>query len=142
VAYVITATVTAESGTSAMVDFWPLWPLLAVAFALIMLTARWSERAVRFQLHGLRAGLAVIVVVFAGFSLTRLHNDHQRCVDKQTMTVAAAADCQNAGSQVGGGRGTYVWYYGGKGTQIGDSVQDGTLHPPAEDGGGGGDGDG
>ena len=34
-----------------------------------------------------------------------------------------------AGSQGGGGRGTYVWYYGGKGTQIGDSVQDGTLHP-------------
>jgi len=56
------------------------------------------------------------------------------------MTVVAAADCQNAGNQVGPGQD--VWYYGGSGTRIGDGVQGGSLNPPADDSNGGGSGGG
>ena len=107
--------------------------VLSAALALIMRTVRWSERLVKRPLRGVRFGLAVVVVIAAQFGLAKLRFDHQRCVDRSTPIVVAAADCQNAGSQVGGG---YVWYYGGKGTQVGDPVQGGSLTSPT----GGGDG--
>jgi hypothetical protein len=137
-AYVITRIVTVAGGIPFMGYFWPLCLLLTAALALIMLLVRWSERLLSRPLPGLRFGLAAVLVVGAGFALTRLANDHQRCVSRASMTVVAASLCQNAGGQAGGGRGPYIWYYGGSGTQVGDSAHGGSPNPPADDGGGGG----
>jgi len=125
-------------GISSMWFFWLLWPLLAGALALVMGTVRGMERLVRFRLPGLRFCLALAVLSFATFALVELHNDDQRCVNKQSMTVVAAADCQNPGSQVSPGQD--VWYYGGSGTTVGKSAQGGSLTAPADDNDGGGAG--
>lgn len=130
-------------GISSMWFFWLLWPLLAGALALVMWTVRGMERLVRFRLRGLRFCLTLAVLSFATFALVKLHNDDQRCINKQNMTVVAAADCQNPGSQNPGSQvspGQDVWYYGGSGTAIGKSVQGGSLTAPADDDNGGGAG--
>jgi hypothetical protein len=90
------------------------------------------------------AGLAV--AVFLGiWWMTAVINGggfDQRCVNGESMTVVAPANCEGSGTQ-GGAAATYVWYYGGTGTRIGDSVQGGSLtEPGADDGGGSGSGGG
>jgi uncharacterized membrane protein YgcG len=131
---------TAVGGISSMAAFWLLWPLLAAAFLLIVWVVRGAERLARIRFPGLRFVLALAVMAFATFAVVTVHNDNQRCINKQDMTVVAAAGCQNAGNQVNPG--PDVWYYDGTGTQIGDSVRGGSLTPPEDEGGGGGSGGG
>jgi uncharacterized membrane protein YgcG len=128
-------------GISSMGYVWLLWPLLTVAMLLIIWAVRGTERLINKVLPGLRLGLTVAVLAFVTLAVVKLHNDEQRCVDKHTMTVVAAANCQQQASQGStGNQDSYVWYYGGRGTQVGDPVQDGSVTPPEQDGGGPGGG--
>jgi uncharacterized membrane protein YgcG len=124
-------------GISAMGYVWLLWPLLTVAMLLIIWAVRGTERLISRVLPGLRLGLTLAVLAFVTFAVVKLHNDEQRCVDKNTMTVVAAANCQNQANSSPGNQDSYVWYYGGRGTQVGDEVENGSLTPPEEESGGG-----
>jgi hypothetical protein len=68
-------------------------------------------------------------------------NDNRRCVSEPDMTVVPASDCQGQGSAGSPANGPSVWYYGGTGTQLGDTVQGGSVNSPAEPDGGSGGGD-
>lgn len=128
-------------GISSMGYVWLLWPLLAVAMLLIVWAARGTERLSRRALPGLRIGLTLAVLAFVTFAVVKLHNSEQRCVDKHTMTVVAATNCQHQASPgTTGNQDSYVWYYGGRGTQVGDPVEDGSVTPPEEESGGSGGG--
>ena len=129
---------TGVGGFSALAFFWLLWPLFTAVLFLIKWAAGATERLAGLRLPGLRPGLTLAVVGLATFALVAFRTDGQRCVSQQSMTVVAAADCQNAGSQPGNA--PDLWYYGGTGTRIGDSVRGGSLTAPANDGFGG-DGD-
>jgi hypothetical protein len=126
---------------SALWNILLLWPLFAGALVLVVWTSRAVERLLRFRLGCLPLLLTLGVFGLATFVLAELHNDDQRCINQQSMTVVAAADCQNAGGSQGG-TGQDVWYYGGSGTGIGSSVQGGSLNPPADNGNDGGSGGG
>lgn len=123
-----------------------LWPLLTLAMLVIVWAVRYAERLIKKPLPGLRVGLTLAVVAFATFAVVILHNDHQRCVDKNTMTVVAAADCQHQNARTRGNQNQDAWYYGGRGIRVGDTVGKGSFTPPEEQsgsgdtGGAGGDG--
>jgi hypothetical protein len=125
-------------GVSSLGAILLLWPLLTLAMLVIVWAVRYAERLIKKPLPGLRVGLTLAVVAFATFTVVILHNDNQRCVDKNTMTVVAAADCQhqNAGTQ--GNQNQDLWYYNGQGTRVGDTVDKGSFIPPEERGGSGG----
>ncbi len=131
---------THATGVSAIGGVWLLWPVLTAAMLLIVWRSRYAERRASRLLPGLRAGLIVAVLVFATFAMIKLHSNEQRCVDKNTMTVVAPANCQHQASQGSAGtQGSYAWYYRGRGTQVGDRVQDGSFTRPDQGSSGNGD---
>jgi uncharacterized membrane protein YgcG len=131
---------THATGISAFGAVWRLWPLLITAMLLIIYASRYAERRARKPLPGLRLGLILAVLAFATFAMIRLHSNEQRCVDKNTMTVVAAANCQHQGRPgTTGSQDSDGWYYLGRGTQTGDRVQGGSFTRP--DAGSGGNGD-
>jgi hypothetical protein len=131
---------THATGISAIGDVWLLWPLLTAAMLLIVWGSRYAERRARRLLPGLRLGLILAVLAFATFAMIKLHSNEQRCVDKNTMTVVAAANCQHQASQrTAGTQDSYAWYYRGRGTQVGDRVQDGSFTRPDQGSSGNGD---
>jgi uncharacterized membrane protein YgcG len=124
-------------GISSLGVMWLLWPLLAAAMLLIIYAVRYAERLTKKAVPGLRFGLTLAVLAFATFAVVKLDRDGQRCVDAKTMTVVAATNCQNQNAGTQGSQD--VWYYGGTGARVGDTVDEGSFTPPAgEDGGGGG----
>jgi hypothetical protein len=134
---------TNATGVSAIGDVWLLWPVLAAAILLIVWASRFAERLAGRRLPGLRLGLIVAVLVSAVVAMIMLHGNEQRCVDKNTMTVVAAANCQHQASQgspgTTGTQDSYAWYYRGRGTQVSDKVQGGSFTRPHADNGGNGD---
>lgn len=139
---------TNATGVSAIGDAWLLWPVLAAAILLIVWASRFAERLAGRRLPGLRLGLIVAVLASAVVAMIMLHGNEQRCVDKNTMTVVAAANCQHQASPGSTRtRDSYAWYYLGRGTQTGDRVQGGSFTRPDQGstsngntGGAGGDG--
>jgi uncharacterized membrane protein YgcG len=89
------------------------------------------------------AGLAVMVFLGILWMTAVIDNGgfDQRCIDGETMTVVAPSNCEGPGTQ-STSVDTYVWYYGGTGTQIGDYVQGGSVTEPGTDDGGGSGGSG
>lgn len=125
-------------GVSSLGAILLLWPLLTLAMLVIVWAVRYAERLIKKSLPGLRVGLTLAVVALATFAVAIMHNDHQRCVDKNTMTVVAAADCQNQNAGTQGNQNQDAWYYGGRGIRVGDTVDKGSFTPPEEQGGNGG----
>jgi uncharacterized membrane protein YgcG len=84
------------------------------------------------------AGLAVMVFLGILWMIAVIDNGgfDQRCIDGESMTVVNASNCEGTGTQGGSGD-VFVWYYGGRGTQVGDYVQGGSLDEPGTDDGGG-----
>jgi hypothetical protein len=128
---------TNATGVSAIGAVWLLWPLLAAAILLIIYASRYAERWVRKPLPGLRLGLILAVLASAVVAMIMLHGNEQRCVDRNTMTVVSAANCQPR-SRPGttGSQDAYAWYYLGRGTQTGDRIQGGSFTRPDQDSGG------
>lgn len=129
---------TNATGVSAIGDAWLLWPVLTAAILLIVWASRFAERLAGRRLPGLRAGLIVAVLASAVVAMIMLHGNEQRCVDKNTMTVVAAANCQYQASPASIGT-SYAWYYLGRGTQTGDRVQGGSFTRPDQGNSGNGD---
>jgi hypothetical protein len=73
-------------------------------------------------------------------------NDNQRCVNLSTMVVVARSRCEDQGPAapgLGPGLGASTgWYYGGTGTSVGETAEDGSFSAPGTGSGGGGSGGG
>jgi uncharacterized membrane protein YgcG len=127
----------------AVVTFTLLVVLLVRVIGRLIAIARSTLPAERRRVRPwiVDAGLAVAVFLGSLWMTAVIDNGgfDQRCIDSGSMTVMAAADCEGTGGDSGA---TYVWYYGGTGTRIGDYVQGGSLTEPGTDGGGGSGGSG
>ena len=106
--------------------------LAAVALAVpaVMLSRRASPRW-RAPVRLLLVGSVLAAQTLAMLWLGSVYNDHQRCIDPRTMTVIPGAACPGpAGTP---GPASPRWYTGGTGLRPGDSVEGGSLAPPASD---------
>jgi uncharacterized membrane protein YgcG len=89
-------------------------------------------------------GAALVAVAYLGVAafvgwVGHANSSGQRCVNTATMTVESSSLCQ--GTTMNGG-GVYAWYYGGEGTDEGDTVTGGSFTAPenGDEGGTGGGG--
>jgi hypothetical protein len=125
---------------------------IVLSVPVIMLSRRLERRIPsrpwRVPVRLLLAGAVLAAQTLAMLWLGGVYNNHQRCVDPQTMTVIASAACADQAGQPG--QTSPQWYRGGTGLRPGDPVEDGSLVPPPsndnQDGGvsgdvGGDDGD-
>jgi hypothetical protein len=109
---------------------------IAVSVPVVMLSRRLERRIPsrrwRVPVRLLLAGMVLAAQTLAMLWLGSVYNDHQRCIDSQTMTVIPSAACQGQAGQPGptGPR----WYTGGTGLRPGDLVEGGSFAPPASNG--------
>jgi hypothetical protein len=68
-------------------------------------------------------GLAVLALAT---SLTGCKDQHKRCVDEKTHKVVASKNCDtnSSGSTPPGG---FIWYFGGRGTRVGETARGGST---------------
>ena len=72
------------------------------------------------------AGLAVLALAA---SLTGCKDEDKRCVDEKTHKVVSSDHCEKAeNSDDGVPLGAFLWYVGGRGTRVGDTVRGGSYH--------------
>jgi uncharacterized membrane protein YgcG len=91
------------------------------------MSSRW-----RLPVRLLLVGTVLAAQTLAMLWLGSVDNNHQRCIDPQTMTVIPAAACQGQTGQPGSTGPEF--YNGGTGLQLGDPVEGGSLAPPPSDG--------
>jgi hypothetical protein len=130
-----------------------LWAMAAVTPLAVYGIARLS----RLPSGGLRAALCLVALaglltgeIIAANAITG--DDGQRCVLLSTQVVVARSQCAGQdgdapadGSGPGGAEqdeSETGWYYGGTGTSVGDTAQDGSLYAPGTSAPGGGSGGG
>lgn len=108
---------------------------IVLSVPVIMLSRRIerriSSRPWRVPVRLLLAGAVLAAQTLAMLWLGSVYNNHQRCVDPQSMTVIASAACADQAGQPG--QTSPQWYRGGTGLRLGDPVEDGSLVPPPSD---------
>jgi hypothetical protein len=123
---------------------------LVVAEASYLLRRRgpeWLRSAGRRLPQGVRVAAAIAAVaglitgeIIAARAVTG--DDGKRCVEFATMVVVGPSHCENQGGATNPAVGPATgWYYGGTGTRVGGTAQDGSFSAPGTDGGDGGGGD-
>ena len=88
--------------------------------------------------RSLRVDIPLVVRVAAAAMLVGCGTDHrleaQRCVTRD-WEVVPDAQCESQPpappGRLSGGGSSYFWYYGGRGTGIGERVSGGSVVPPA-----------
>ena len=125
---------TTPGGLGAIVVFATV-PTLAVVIT------RWVQRRVGKELP-FKYAVLVVVVAFGGAvgGLALIHaSPNRRCVDLNSYTVVAPSSCDTTADTTSPDP-EFAWYYGGSGTQIGDTADGGSFSSTGDDGGGtGGD---
>lgn len=108
---------------------------IVLSVPVIMLSRRLerriSSRPWRVPVRLLLVGAVLAAQTLAMLWLGSVYNNHQRCVDPQTMTVVASAACADQAGQPG--QTSPQWYRGGTGLRLGDPVENGSLVPPPSD---------
>jgi hypothetical protein len=110
--------------------------VFATAPTLAVVLTRFVQRRVRKELP-FKYAVLVVVAAFGGAvaGLAQVHvAPVQRCIDTRTYDVVAPSYCDDTANSTDI-LPLYGWYYGGSGTQIGQTAVGGSFSSDGDDGG-------